>query len=125
MPNFIQTDAGRDSSGFGYESNDCVVRAISKAYNISYDKAHETLRCLGRKDNDGFKTFVAMNHLGFEWTKTQSSLHMTVARFAKEYNKGSFVIRATGHAMAVVDGIIYDMGYPQLRRHVKQAWKVA
>ena len=35
------------------ESEDCAVRAISEAYNITYRKSHSILKSWGRLNNDG------------------------------------------------------------------------
>jgi hypothetical protein len=51
---------------------------------------------------------------------------MTVGTFVKEYDKGTYILRVSGHAFTIKDGSV--IGNPndatQLRKVVKNAWKI-
>ena len=47
----------------GKGANDCTVRAYSIIENISYNKSYETMKELGRKDNEGFDIRLVLQHL--------------------------------------------------------------
>jgi hypothetical protein len=51
---------------------------------------------------------------------------MSVGTFVKEYDKGTYIIRVSGHAFTIKDGWV--IGNPndatQLRKVVKNAWKI-
>jgi len=133
-----------DSALAKSERNDCVVRAIASAYDIEYNKAHQWV-------SDKFKrqfrkgTFglpIGMDRMStdntrfnYKRTKTIDSKYlttnngkskMTVGTFAKEYNRGTYIIRVSGHAFTIKDGSV--IGNPEdatkLRKVIKNAWKV-
>ncbi len=126
------------------ERADCVVRAIASAYDIPYDKAHGWVATtFGRKPKRGTYGFpTGMNRmsdnktrLNYKKTKTIDSTalttgggksKMTVGTFAKLYDKGTYIIRVTGHAFTIKDGSV--IGNPndatQLRKIIKNAWKI-
>jgi len=126
------------------ETRDCVVRAIASAYDIHYDKAHkwvaDTFKRKPKKGTYGFP--VGMDRMSqnktrfnYKLTKTIDSKFlttnggkskMTVGTFVKEYDKGTYIVRVSGHAFTVKDGWV--IGNPndatQLRKIVKNAWKI-
>lgn len=116
----------KDSAGFTHESRDCVVRAIAEAYSIEYKEAHEICKAAGRKDKKGVNTIVVMNHIdNFDFYNANPK--MTLATFLKKNPTGRFVVRLGGHALSVIDGIIYDdkvSYYNKPGRHVKQYWRI-
>lgn len=126
------------------ERADCVVRAIASAYDIHYDKAHQWVaNTFNRKPKRGTYGFPGgMNRmsdnktrLNYKRTKTIDSKFlttnggkskMTVGTFAKLYDKGTYIIRVSGHAFTIKDGSV--IGNPndatQLRKIIKNAWKI-
>lgn len=63
-----------DASKALNETNDCVVRALSVATDISYPAMHEYLGTYGRKPRDGMSAFVyhaALKSLGYKLTKLE------------------------------------------------------
>lgn len=134
----------QDSQLAKSERRDCVVRAIASAYNLEYDKAHKWVKeTFNRQDKRGTYGFPqGMNKMSDTKTrlnrkvvKTIESAHlktnggksqMTVGTFAKEYDKGTYIIRVTGHAFTIKDGSV--IGNPDdatsLRKIVKNAWKI-
>lgn len=125
------------------ERSDCVVRAIASASGMTYDKAHayvkEKYNRQNRKGTYGFP--IGMNKMAINGDKlnrkgvktlTTSDLkgsgvgNMTVGSFAKLYDKGTYILRVTGHAFTIKDGVV--IGNPddsvRVRRIVKNAWKI-
>jgi hypothetical protein len=120
---FVITDGGREKEGFGHETRDCVVRAIATAYCLPYAIVHAELEQLGRKARRRISTYEAMQGRVFLWT--EENVHRTVAGFVKDYPRGHYVIKVRGHAVALVDGILYDKVVSNtLRCRVVQVWKV-
>ncbi len=134
----------QDSQLAKSERRDCVVRAIASAYNIHYDKAHRWVATtFGRKPKRGTYGFpTGMDRLSDTKSRLNRKLtkkidpkslttnggksKMTVGTFVKEYDKGTYILRVSGHAFTIKDGSV--IGNPndatQLRKVVKNAWKV-
>jgi len=120
------------------EKNDCVVRAIANAFNISYDIAHEfTAKEFKRKARKGTKavysTFKALGEVSFELFKdslfpvtkeyklncvnkpincdyTHKPVSFTVKTFCAKYCRGTFIVLVNKHALVVKNGIVIDNG---------------
>tara|TARA_R100001509_G_scaffold4649_1_gene2935 strand:- start:180 stop:662 length:483 start_codon:yes stop_codon:yes gene_type:complete len=119
------------------ETNDCVVRAVANAFNISYDKAHEfAANKLGRKPRKGVQnTFNKLNNLGvnvkfklfedtlFPETKTfklkctsnpinteykHKKVKFTVKTFCSKFSKGTYIILVKDHALTIKNGVVID-----------------
>lgn len=93
---------------------DCVVRAISKVMDISWDEAYLDLAvqglCMGDMPNSNsvWGAYLYLN--GFERHNIENVCPdcYTVKDFCIEYPKGTYVIAASAHAIAVIDGNYYD-----------------
>lgn len=130
------------------EDNDCAVRALAVASGLPYDDCHAFMELHGRKPRRG--TFLlrfmpvrgrSFPELGFRATKTagpqaefsssgdsgrrglRSGLTVTLGRFAAENARGSFLVRVSGHALVIQDGVVVDL-VPGLRRRVLDAWSI-
>ena len=126
------------------ERADCVVRAVASAYDIHYDKAHQWVADnFKRKPKKGTYGFpIGMNKMSdnktrFNYKRTKTidpkflttnngKSKMTVGTFVKEYDKGTYIVRVSGHAFTIKDGSV--IGNPndaeQIRKVVKNAWKI-
>ena len=133
-----------DSALAKSERGDCVVRAVASAYDIHYDKAHQwvanTFKRKPKKGTYGFP--IGMNKMSdnntrFNYKRTKTidpkflttnngKSKMTVGTFVKEYDKGTYIVRVSGHAFTIKDGSV--IGNPndaeQIRKVVKNAWKI-
>jgi hypothetical protein len=127
------------------ETRDCVVRAVASAYDMQYDKAHKwvatTFNRKNKRGTYGFpqgmnKMSDAKTRMNYKRTQTIDSKllttnsgksKMTVGTFAKLYDKGTYIIRVSGHAFTIKDGSV--IGNPndatQVKRIVKNAWKIS
>lgn len=133
-----------DSALAKSERGDCVVRAVASAYDIHYDKAHKWVADnFKRKPKKGTYGFpIGMNKMSdnktrFNYKRTKTidpkflttnngKSKMTVGTFVKEYDKGTYIVRVSGHAFTIKDGSV--IGNPEdatkLRKVIKNAWKV-
>ena len=126
------------------EKADCVVRAIASAFNLEYDKAHKWVADkFNRKPKKGTYGFpVGMNSMSTNKTRMNRKLtktidskdlttnngksKMTVGTFVKLYDKGTYILRVTGHAFTIKDGSVIGNknDADQIRKIIRNAWKV-
>ena len=118
------------------EKNDCAVRAMANAFNISYDVAHEfTAKEFKRKARRGtqhmFSTLSKLGQVTFDLFSdtlfpekkeynlvpvnapintdyTHKPVAYTVKTFCAKFNKGTFIVLVNKHALCVKDGIVID-----------------
>lgn len=119
------------------EHNDCAVKAIAAAYNISYGRAHRQLIKAGRTPRRAtslHQMAKAVNALtGNDVTYGEVFAEMicgvknrqTIGSFCKDNPKGVYIICSRSHAMCVRDGVLIDWTQegPQ-RRMVISIYKV-
>jgi len=112
------------------ETNDCVVRAISSAFQMHYDRAHEFVRVkFGRENRKGTRFFVGgmrrmeddgqdINLKSFESMGDQHGRmayevkvkdkvvkrKMTTGTFIKKYPVGRYLVVVRGHAFSIING---------------------
>ena len=93
---------------------DCVVRAISKALNQSWEETYIELSLLGYIMGDWGSSNAVWNAYlkskGFirEIVSNDCPECYTINDFCEEYPQGIYVIGTGSHAVAVVDGILFD-----------------
>jgi len=122
------------------ENNDCVVRAFMAALDLSYDKAHAWVKKeLKRQDCKGTYTYAygknilgkTKNGLKISFLGAHPSRNMkhavgsnkilanpkykkqtgyTLKSFMEDNPVGRFVLIVQGHAVAVVNGVLYGNG---------------
>jgi hypothetical protein len=93
---------------------DCVIRAISKALNQSWEDTYIDLTIQGYLMGD----LLSSNAVWDAYLKSKGfKRHIvpndcpdcyTINDFCKEYPQGIYVIGTGTHAVAVIDGIIFD-----------------
>ena len=101
------------------EARDCVVRALSLAFNRPYAEVHEICAKVGRRPrrgmyrmqtNEAIKILAGdVMALGTSYNRVLGPLP-TFAQFAREHPLGKFVVIKRGHAVALIDGVYHDMG---------------
>ena len=99
------------------ETNDCVVRALSLAFNKPYTEVHAACAAVGRKARRGMyrhQTDAAVAKLsgnpaagGTHLTRREG--FPTFAQFARMHPEGRFIVIKRGHAVALIDGVYHDM----------------
>lgn len=108
------------------ETNDCFVRAVASAYDISYDKAHEWVRkYFKRKNNKGTSNVVLYMELfsiqkkvlngkrskSIQELRSYDSTNFkmkrtTLNQFIKKHSTGTYIIIVKGHAFTLKDGSV-------------------
>ena len=113
------------------ETNDCVVRAISSAFEMHYDETHQFVKVkFGRENRKGTRFFVGgmrrmaddkvkINGKSFETmggqfaqmdydVKVKGQIvkrKMTTGTFIKKYPTGRYLVVVRGHAFSIIDGL--------------------
>lgn len=118
MTSFTLFDAGR----FKEEKYDCVVRALSIAFDVPYYQVHDLLKWLGRKDRHYTKLSASMYAIVLlgGWL---CDCDGTISQFCGRIKKGTFIIRIRGHMTCVKNGVVFDM-FPLGRHRIKRIWEV-
>lgn len=99
---------------FGIKVGDCVIRAISAATNQTWDEAYTGVSFQGF----ALKDMPSSNHVWGEYLKSQNFERRaipntcpdcyTVNDFAEEHPHGVYVLGTGLHAVAVINGEIWD-----------------
>jgi hypothetical protein len=110
--NDISTMFSADSKRFN-ERNDCTVRAFALVFNTTYDKAHAHLKnyCgrLNRKGISSKKVIpVSIKHHKYREGPYARDNTTTINQFVKKHPEGRYYVCVRGHALAIIDGIVYD-----------------
>ncbi len=135
------------------ETNDCVVRAISSAFEMHYDEAHQFVKVkFGRKDRKGTAFFVGgmrrmvddkvkingksfqtmgneYGHVSYE-VKVKGQMvkrNMTTGTFIKKYPVGKYLVVVRGHVFSIIDGnVVGNYGDARMKKRViNNAFKIS
>ena len=97
---------------------DCTIRALSKAFDISWIEAFDMTIPYCREyqtanlfDMDNKTVQEVMSRLGFEYhgiSNKKGTKRPTVESFAKGHKDGTYLLSVAHHIVAVVDGVYYD-----------------
>lgn len=98
------------------ETKDCHVRALALVLGISYDESHQIHKEEGRVD--GKPTFYSTSQkistrfglapVRYENTKYGRDGDPTIKQFVWDHPKGKYLVHRSGHAFAVIDGVVHD-----------------
>lgn len=124
-----------DSSRALTERGDCTVRAIARAFNVSYNTAHEWLKKAGRKDRSGFHmaNFFGIGY-GIRCTKKSRTLKKrrisfkkprrqpTIKTFIKKFPTGVFVCSKAHHAFCIINGEVFGQALDCSR--IQYYWRI-
>jgi len=96
------------------ENNDCTVKAVAIACQVTYDEAHGYLKSLGRKwgrghhwAGNGHGYTERLDKLGIEGEEIEFK-SKTVKTLARELTKGHYMVKVRGHVLAIIDGKVED-----------------
>lgn len=121
---FVHTMAGSPRR----ERHDCGVVALSVVLNIPYKLSHALFKSFGRK-NRGYAPWDTFRVYGpLKWCWVGPYYSISLREFVRRYPKGGYflVLRPKSfncHALAVVDGTVYDCGINSPMVRVSLAWK--
>lgn len=112
------------------ETNDCSVRSFAVVWGVSYERAHSHLQNFGgRKHRKGLS--CEMMDTANEWCKKtlmkkgpySETNRISLKSFCEKHPVGRYWVGVSGHALAVIDGVVHDYKYGP-RRQVTLAWRV-
>ena len=99
---------------YGKRVGDCVIRAISKVLNQSWEDTYIQLCLIGYTMGD----LPSSNIVWHKYLKDKGFTRnvipnecpdcYTIADFCEEYPQGTYVLGTGTHAVCVIDGILYD-----------------
>lgn len=98
----------------GNRVGDCVIRAISKALNQTWEETYIELCLLGYimgdwgSSNAVWNTYLKSKGFKRDVIPDEKSDFYTIQDFCKEHPQGIYVIGTGSHAVCVVDGTIFD-----------------
>jgi hypothetical protein len=110
--------------GFEREQRDCTVRALSLVSNIPYEKVHGAFKECGRRNSCGFKIkgrFQDVCKL-LNLEAKQVKRHGFLSTFISQFPQGKYFIVKSGHAFAVIDGVVHDEH--KMNSHIHGAWLI-
>lgn len=93
---------------------DCVIRAISKLMDFSWDRAYMRIVAEGYKmksmptADDVWGSYLRRNGYRRHVIPDMCPDCYTVAEFAKDHPRGKYLLKTNQHVVAVCDGDYYD-----------------
>ncbi|WKV20470.1 putative peptidase [Pseudomonas phage 16Q] len=112
------------------ESRDCCVVSFCEIWGAPYNLAHEHIKKqFGRKNRKGTPTVNCRDAIARcpktkmakrEW---EGKDRPTIKKFCEMHPEGKYWVFVAGHALAIIDGVVYDHTYGP-RRKVKFAFRV-
>lgn len=109
------------------EWNDCTVKAFAKVFNTTYEKAHRHLSMAGRPNRRGFPSKIllpqSLKRTKFRVGPYTRDNRIQLKKFCEKHPKGRFYVALCGHAIAIIDGVVYDHS-DRPRRQVTWAMRV-
>lgn len=109
--------------------NDSSVRAVAKALNLTWEDAYDKLSKAGKEIYNIPSSKQAIdkvleneyNFITLGKPKKGES-RPTVSNFAKQNNKGYYVLNLADYYIAIVDGEVYDVSEKCLESSVYSYW---
>jgi hypothetical protein len=129
----VKTDGGLSKTRLK-EYRDCTIRALALTASIEYSVAHKIGKDAGRQRRRGFHCQTLLDQaqksgilfsriIGRGKDLNLVSAPVTIGEFIKNHPTGKFYCRRSGHAFAVVDGIILDNIRNTPRQRITDAWE--
>lgn len=102
-----------NTNPFGLRVGDCVIRAISKALNQSWEKTYIDLCVqgfmMGDLPNSNAIFSAYLRHKGFKRRTIEDCLDCySIEDFCQDHPKGVYVIGTGSHAVCVENGDVFD-----------------
>lgn len=117
----------KNKNPLGRQVNDCVIRAISLAEGRSWDDVYSELSKKAQEegtliDDVNFVEFY-LNDRYKKMCYKKKGLKISLNDFARQFNRGVYLVTMQGHITCVINGIIYDIWDCGLKE-IWCAWKV-
>jgi hypothetical protein len=109
---------------FGNNVEDCTIRAISVAEDISWDKAYIKLCNYARKRGLMLNSIESIeSYLDKNYDRIKIYPYETVGEFAYDNPNGTFLVTMNGHISVIKSGHIIDT-FDCSDRKILSAWYV-
>ena len=111
------------------DTNACCVVTFCKVFDTTYDKAFLHLKSHGRQTRKGmFIRDIENMFLSIKKSKVRKGPYtkqnrITLGKFIENHPEGRFFVLVRGHALCVIDGVLFDHN-ESTRRQVTSAWRV-
>lgn len=113
------------------ETNDCMVVSFAAVWDAPYDKAHRHMALqFKRKPRRGVPYKVGRDNAISNCPKTvmrkgpyTKENRISLGKFCLAHPVGRYWVFVSGHALAVIDGVVYDHSHKP-RRMVQIAYRV-
>ena len=105
--------------------NDCVIRAISVAEDMSWSDTYDDLSRIAKKNGillDDVNFVEPL--LDYRYDRVRSYPQDTVQDILEDHPKGKYLVTMNGHITVIKDGVVYDT-FDCRDRLVKNVWKVS
>lgn len=110
-----KTELGYSVLSESEDDNDCGVRALEVALDITYQEAFEFLASQGRVPGDGMPMRWLYSYerykeplFGFLIKPHRFGRRLRVKRRQQAFSEGCWLVLVTGHIFAIKDGVVYD-----------------
>lgn len=106
---------------------DCAVRAISKALDVTWERAYIMLSLNGFlmgniiSADEVWGSLLRQNGFKRKLVPDTCPDCYTVAQFCEDFPEGTFIVKSEDHVATVVDGILYD-SWPSENKVVIYYW---
>jgi hypothetical protein len=110
------------------ERNDCSVKALALACDISYEDAYDEMLKVGRKKNKGAytrQTLKALDNVGIKYReitpngrriRQPNGLKYTVRTIGRDFYAGTYIMTINGHILTMINGVVEDWTQGKLNR---------
>lgn len=113
------------------EYGDCVIRALTKVYNMKWIEVFDEIVKISRKMQVPFNCKPCYDKYIMDVKKSEykdisngkGTKRHIVDIFAKEHREGKYILRIEHHIVAVVDGKYYDT-WDCGRKSLYGQWKI-
>jgi len=115
-----ESTAYTQQADLGRENKDCHVRAVAIVANMDYEESHALHKKHGRKDRCATyynTTNAIVSELNLRKLNVRRSgkfgkdRYPTVKQFVWDHPKGRFLVHRSGHAFAIIDGVVHDWAH--------------
>lgn len=122
---FVYDDGGMQAAGFR-ERNDCAVRAVAITLGLPYAEVHAVLAAAGRKPRAGPRHHAYIDLLANRYNLCPVVVagRLPLGAFIEGHQAGTYVVLIPSHAMAVVNGVVRDIGMSHLSCPVERFYQV-
>lgn len=110
------------------ENNDCTIIAFAKVFNVDYKIVSDHLLKFGKKRNRGMTYTQIVAFLEtltkFKAIPVKGRLpKLQCKKFIQQNPTGTYFVTYNTHALAIIDGILYDHS-DTTRRFIENAWRI-